>query len=150
MAELERRRQGARQQWQKIFQQRNVSFQIRRQLEQHRSQFARASQGFNRGQKARNEILRSLQPFDMRYYLMRFGAEAKMLRSFLDPVLNSGLLDQLAKGKIHFDGIKLRRVEAKKFLLREFLGIKIRLPGWIRPSGSSHKKLCHEDSRVRI
>ena len=87
-----------------------IGLQIRRQLEKHRSKLSRAAPKAQSCQKARNKIFRPFQALDVRNHLMRFNAETKMRRRFLNPILDRGLFHQLPKGKVYFDRIKLRGV----------------------------------------
>ena len=96
MPEFKCRRQRARQKRKKIFEQRGIRFQIRRQLKQHRAKLAGGGQRFNRRQEPRNEIFRSLQPLDVRDDLMRFDAEAKVRRRFAESSSGSWSLSPVA------------------------------------------------------
>jgi hypothetical protein len=60
--------------------------------------------------------------------LMGLYAKTKTSGRLLEPVLNRRLFYQLPKSKVHFDRVELSRVVAEKFFLREFGGIKVRLP----------------------
>src|ERR1022692_2843969 len=133
VTEFKCRRQRPRQKREKVLEQRRVRFQIWRQLEERRPQLSSAGQRLNRRQKARNKILRALQPLDVRDDLVRLDAKTKVRGRFLYPVLDCGLFHQLPESKVHLDRIELRSVVAEKLFLREFGGIEVGLPCWISP-----------------
>src|SRR5271155_5992903 len=143
MPKFKCRRQRVRQKREKILEQRRVCLQIRRQLKEYWPKLASTGQRRDRRQKARNKIFRPFQPLDVRDHLVRLDAQAKVRRSFLDPVLDRSFLDQLPEGEVHFHGIELRRVVTEKLFLRELGRIEVRLPARVGPSGSSGKQLRH-------
>src|ERR1035438_969173 len=143
MPKFKRRRHGARQDRQKVLEQRRIRLQIRRKLKQHRSQLARGGQWLNGRQKSRHKIFRALEPLDMRDDLMRLDAETKMRGRILQPVLDGRLFDKLPEGKIHFDRIESVGVVIQKFFLRQLDGVKIRLPTRVSPSRRSGVDLWH-------
>src|ERR1035438_1745668 len=102
MPKFKRRRHGARQDRQKVLEQRRIRLQIRRKLKQHRSQLARGGVWLTEREKARHKLFRALEPLDMRDDLMRLDAETKMRGRILEPVLDGRLFDKLPEGKIDF------------------------------------------------
>ncbi len=143
--------QRARQEGEKILKQRSIRFQIRRQLKEHRAKLAGGRQWFDRRQEARNEIFRPFQPLDVRDHLVRFDAETKVRRGFLNPVLDRGLFHQLPESEIHFDRIELRSVVTEKFFLRELSGIEVRLPSSDKPIPKSRQTVePWQDSRSKM
>ena len=112
MAEFKRRRNGAGYDRKKILQQGSVGLKVGRKLKQHRSQLSCGRQRRNRRQKARHEVLGTLQTLDMRDDLVRLHSKAKVGGRLLQPVLDRALLHQLAKGEIYLDRVELRRIVA--------------------------------------
>ncbi len=147
MTKLERCSHSARQDLQKFGEHGLIGFEIGRKLKENRAETLGALHEFKRSEKALQEFVRALQALDVREHLVRFDGKAEVLGRFGDPVLDGRLFHQLTEGVVDFDGIQLRRVEIQKFLLREFFGIEIGLPAWIRPSGSADVELSHSDCR---
>src|SRR3981081_3692923 len=143
MPELKRGRNCAWEGSQKFLHQLGVRLHIWRQLEQQWSQLFRTGQWLDRAQKARNEIFGLLQAFDVRDDLVCLDAETKSGRCGLDPLLGNCFLQQLAKSKVDFDRVQLRRIILQKFCLGKLGGIKVRLPTWISPSRCTRIELRH-------
>jgi len=115
VAKLEGGGQRAGQDGQKIFEQRGIGFQIRRELKKHWAEFACSRQRFDGCEKARNEIFGAFQALDVRDDLMRFDAETEVCGRVLQPVLDGGFFDQLAEGEVYFDGVELGGIVSEKF-----------------------------------
>ena len=135
--------QRSRQLSKKVFQQRGIELQIRRQLEQDWTQLPCSRQRFNGSQEAGQEVFHALQPLDVSNHLVRFHAETEVRGCVRDPVVEGAFLHQLPKCEVHFDRVELRAVVAQKFLLRKFRWIKIWFPARVRPSRGACKELRH-------
>jgi hypothetical protein len=144
VTEFKRRANASWNRGDEFLQQRGISFHIWRQLEEYRTELARARQGLNRAYKTREKVFGLVEAFDMRDDLVRLDPKAKIFGSLRNPFLRGGFFQQLSEGEIDFDSVQLAGVVSQKFCLREFFWIKSRFPARVRPSGSADEELGHD------
>jgi len=126
--------------------QRYVSLQEWRQLEEYRPEFLRLLQGPQRTDEIQRELIRVTQPLDVRDLLVCFHGKLETWRCGGDPAFEQLVRRKAAERVIHLDGVQARRVKAQEFRGSELGGIKIGFPARISPTGSACVNLRHGES----
>src|ERR1700682_3561225 len=139
MPKFESRARLKRQFAQKSFQQRQILFQIWRQLEKHDAKLI-----FERGGNVQ-EILRVVayffQSLEVCNALRRLEREAKSFRHLLFPVFQCAFLRQAVKGGVYLNRAQALGIEAQHVLCRNFFGIETSLPLFIAVTAGADVKI---------
>src|SRR3989442_4679474 len=124
----------------KLFQQRLIELESRRQLHEDRTEVVALVQHTGHFQEAFQGILAVAQPLGVRDLLIGLQGEAKAFWNDLRPLQEQVLCRHAVERAIDFDGGELLGVEVEHFTLGQLLGIKIPLPLLIGVSRSANKK----------
>jgi len=119
-----------------------VAFEIRRQLEQHRSQAAGGAKRIDGSEESLDEF-GFFQAKNVGDALVRFAGEDESVGCGGHPIFKRRGGGEMTKSVIDFDGVEARGVVAKKAFLRELGGIEIGFPARVSESRSAGKKGGH-------
>src|SRR5215471_12183554 len=134
MAEFNRELIGLRKQLCEVPEESDVGVQIGRDLKKDWAKLAGLSHWFHAPQKAAKRIGNIFQPTKVRDHLMRFGGKAEIRRGAGNPILEQWRGSEPAKRDVELHCIQLRGIKFQKFLLRELVRKKGRLPCRIGPA----------------
>jgi hypothetical protein len=128
VAHFKGEKESGRAKGKKIFQERTIKFESRRELDEDGAEVVAVVEYAGDFQETFERTLAVAEPFYVRDLLVGLQSEAKTLGDALGPVQKRGLGGHAIEAVIDFDRGELLGVESEHFAIRKLLGVKVSLP----------------------